>query len=99
MNSVSVTTESIEHLKDNCTLFFNLFALFYAEVCNSTVWTIGHSIPYHADILCKQYGVGYGILSMQGKELKHSAIYADLKNCSNRSCRQDDNGKWHQLAL
>ena len=51
MNSVSVTTESIEHLKDNCKLFFNLFALFYAEVCNSTVWTIGHSIPYHADIL------------------------------------------------
>ena len=96
MNSVSVNTESIEHLKDNCKLFSNLFALFYAEVCNSTVWTIGHSIPYHADILYKQ--VGYGILSMQGKESKHSAIKADLKNCSNRSCRQDGNGKWHQLA-
>ena len=46
----------------------------------------------------KNYEVGYGIISMQGKEAKHSALKTDLKLSSNCSNAQDGTGKWHQIA-
>ena len=46
----------------------------------------------------EKYGLGYDILSMQGKESKHSALKTDLKNSSNQSSAHDKTGKWHQLA-
>ena len=54
-------------------------------------------MPYHAKLLADNYGVGLGILSMQGEESKHSAIKAELKSNTNRSMATDKTGKWYQL--
>ena len=98
MNSVYADKESINQLENACKFYFNLFSLFFKEYCNSTVWTIGYVVSFHAEKLWNQYNIGYVILSMQGKESKHSAIKQELKTCSNRSSSQDGKGKWHQLA-
>ena len=98
MNNVTSTSATIEELSDSCKLYFNMFSLFFNSYCNSTVWTIGYVVPYHASLLFEHYKIGYGILSMQGKESKHSAIKQELKSCSNRSCSEGDKGKWHTLA-
>ena len=98
MNSVSCDNTYVERLSESCTLYFNLFSIFFKDYCNSTVWTIGYVVPYHAKLLYEQYNVGYGILSMQGKESKHSAFKQELKMESNRSNVEGDQGKWHQLA-
>ena len=98
MNSVSCDNTYVERLSESCALYFNLFSLFFKDYCNSTVWTIGYVVPYHAKLLYEQYNVGHGILSMQGKESKHSAFKQELKMESNRSNVEGDQGKWHQLA-
>ena len=41
-------------------------------------------LSYHAKKLYQSHNIGYGVLSMQGKEAKHSQIKQELKNCSNR---------------
>ena len=46
MNKFNVDNGHITELKDACTMYFNLFALFFKESCNSTVWTIGYVVPY-----------------------------------------------------
>ena len=74
MNSVFATKITIDDLKNACKLYFNLFSLFLNDYCNSTVWTVGYVVAFHAEKLWKEYDMGYGILSMQGKESKHSAI-------------------------
>ncbi len=84
-------------VKKECTLYFNLFSLFFNESCNSTVWTLGYVVPYHTSLLFDNYRIGYGILSMQGKESKHSAIKQELRNNTNRSKSHDDKSKWHQV--
>ena len=61
------------------TIFFNLFSLFFSESCQITIWTIGYVIPYHVKKLYDEYSLGYGILSMQGKESKHSELKQELK--------------------
>ena len=58
---------------------------------------MGYIIPYHANLINEKYAVGYGILTMQGKEAKHSSIKQQLKLCSNRSKAEDKSGKWYQL--
>ena len=75
-----------------------LFALYFKDRCNSTVWTLCYVVPYHAKKLWEEYQVGYGIISMQGKEPKHSAIKATLKSSTSNSTSHDEKGKWHQLA-
>ena len=97
MNSVFAMKITIDYLKNAWQLYFNLFSLFLNDYCNSTVWTVGYVVAFHAEKLWKEYDMGYGILSMQGKESKHSAIKQELKTCSNRSCSQYNKGKWHQL--
>ena len=97
MNKVNVNESYPVQLSCLCTKFFNLYALFVKESCQSTVWTLGYALPYHARLLHSKYGVGYGILSMQGKESKHAQIKQELRNQSNRSQQQNENGKWFQL--
>ena len=41
---------------------------------NVTVWSVGYAITYHAANLYENYKVGYGIISLQTKEAKHSGI-------------------------
>ena len=63
---------------------------------NVTTWTVGYAIPYHADLLFKQYKVGYGIVSLQAKEAKHSGVKDDL-TLTNRSTVSTPIGKWWQV--
>ena len=97
MNQISIDNATINELKQCCTLYFNLFSLFFNQSCNSTVWTLRYVVPYHASILYERYLVGYGTLSMQGKEAKHSSIKQELKCGTNRSKEAGEKGKWHQL--
>ena len=97
LNKVVVTKDYPESLKQVCQVYFNLFSLFYPERCQSTVWTLGYAVPYHAEKLYEKYKVGYGILSMQGKESFHSLIKQQLKSETNRSNADDMKGKWSQI--
>ena len=41
MNSVNITNTYPKEVNDSCTCYFNLFALIFKELCNSTVWALG----------------------------------------------------------
>ena len=77
-------------------LVFQLICNIFSQNCHSTVWTLGYVVPYHVKNLYDSYKIGYGILSMQGKEAKHSEIKQELKSCSNRHIEGEKN-KWYQL--
>lgn len=97
INRINVSSSYPENLKELCQVYFNLFSLFYPEKCQSTVWTLGYALPYHAELVYNSYKVGYGVLSMQGKESKHSSVKQELKSETNRSISEDNKGKWHQI--
>lgn len=86
----------LQELDENCKLYFNLMYLFFPSHVNVTVWTVAYAIPYHAFKLYKTFKVGYGIISQQAKEAKHSGVKNDLA-LSNRSKSQDTSGKWWQV--
>ena len=96
INKVEVNNAYVEDVSKKCTLYFNLIALYFPTHSNSTVWTMGYVVPYHAKKLYDEYKIGYGILSMQGKESKNSAIKQELKSCSNRATTGEKN-KWYQI--
>ena len=54
---------------------------------------MGYVIPYHVNKVYTEYKIGYGILSMQGKESKHSQLKQEIRVCTNRSKSDDDKGK------
>ena len=71
-NRLRVDNTYPKAISEICTQYFNLYAMFFSEDCNSTVWTLGYVVPYHAKKLYQSHSIGYGILSMQGEEAKHS---------------------------
>jgi hypothetical protein len=83
-------------LEEFCQLYFNLLSLFFPRSVNVTVWTIACALPYHAKQLYEDYGIGFGILSLQAKESKHAGLKAEL-SMTNRSRSSDNKGKWWQL--
>ncbi|PFX26930.1 hypothetical protein AWC38_SpisGene8401 [Stylophora pistillata] len=83
-SKVEANAVGMNQLKHSCTMYFNLISLFFPDAVNLTVWTIGYAIPYHAELLYRQQKVGYGIISLQAKESKHSGVKQDL-NLTNRS--------------
>ena len=90
MNKVIVKENYPMDLEGLCKAYFNLFSLFFPKQCQSTVWTLGYAVPYHAKKLFENYKVGYGVFSMQGKESLHSSLKQQLRNESNRSCEEGD---------
>ena len=60
------------------------------------MWTVAYAIPYHAQLLYDKCKVGYGILSLQAKESKHSGVKKDLA-LTNRSRSTGALGKWFQV--
>ena len=86
----------ISQLGEFCQLYFNLLVLFFPESVNVTVWTVAYALPFHANQLYEKYGIGFGILSLQAKESKHSGLKGEL-SLTNRSRSSDKNGKWWQL--
>ena len=95
-NKVDTNSIEIEQLKENLTTYFNLLALFFPSSVNITVWTVAYAIPYHASLLFENYNIGFGILSLQAKESKHSGIKHDLL-LTNRSRSTGSLGKWWQV--
>lgn len=57
---------------------------------------MAYAIPYHASLLFEKYNIGFGILSLQAKESKHSGIKHDLL-LTNRSRSTGSLGKWWQV--
>lgn len=66
---VETKQPEISKLKIACQNFFNANSLLLKVT--PTVWTIGYAIPFHAQILYDEYGLGLGLNSMQGREAKH----------------------------
>lgn len=95
-NRIDMNSAQLAELKEVCELYFNLISLFFPSSINVTTWTVGYAIPYHAELLFKQYKVGYGIVSLQAKEAKHSGVKGDL-TLTNRSNVSDGTGKWWQV--
>ena len=68
------TDEAIcQELEVHCQLFFNTCSLLLKSV-NPTVWTVGYAIPFHNKALFKEFGLGLGINTMQGREAKHVTL-------------------------
>lgn len=95
-NKVNTYLIEIEQLKENLITYYNLLALFFPSSVNVTVWTVAYAIPYHASLLFEKYNIGFGILSLQAKESKHSGIKHDLM-LTNRSRSTGSLGKWWQV--
>ena len=97
-NKIEVSPVDIGQLKEFCTLhvYFNLYVLFFEMDVNVTVWAVPYAIPYHASKPYDNYKVGYGIISLQAKEAKHSGVKNDL-DLTNRSNAASDKGKWWQV--
>ena len=83
-------------LKEVCHTYFNLLSLLFPSNINVRTWTVCYAIPYDADLLFKQYKVGYGIVSLQAKKAKHSGVKDDL-TLTNRSTISSPGGKWWQV--
>ena len=60
------------------------------------MWTVGYAILYHAPKLNGSYIVGYGIISLSAKEIKHSGVKNDF-DLTNRSNTTTEKGKWWQV--
>ena len=95
-NKIDTNQMEVSQLKDTLTSYFNLLSLFFPSSVNVTVWTVAYAIPYHAQLLYDEYKVGFGILSLQAKESKHSGVKNDLA-LTNRSRSTGSVGKWAQV--
>ena len=96
-NKIHIVSQGeIDELEDFCQLYFNLLVLFFPESVNVTVWTVAYAIPFHARKLYEEYGIGFGILSLQAKESKHAGLKAEL-SLTNRSQDSSSSGKWWQV--
>lgn len=95
-NRIDTNSAQVAELKEVCEMYFNLIALFFPSSINVTTWTVGYAIPYHANLLFNQYKVGYGLVSLQAKEAKHSGVKEDL-TLTNRSNVSSGVGKWWQV--
>lgn len=78
---VTITEGVLQEIKDSCKMYFNAYSLLLDTV-TPTVWTIGHAIPYHTDILYRKLGVGLGVNTMQGREAKHVRISQYAKHAT-----------------
>ena len=98
-NKMQVTQAELTTLKELGHQYYNLHVLFLGrESLTNSVWTVGHVIPYFAQQLYDKYKVGYGILSMQGKESINAGVKESLAH-SNRSCVEEGQNKWRQVFI
>ena len=47
-----------------------------------TVWTIGHAVSFHRELLFNKFGLGLGVNSIQGCEAKHFRIAQYAKHAA-----------------
>ncbi len=77
---VHITECDIDMLETACSLLFAVYHFFMKA--NLTIWTICYVVPQHTRDMFEKYGLGLGILSMQGREAKHKKIMAYLHHTS-----------------
>jgi len=70
---ITVDETVMGELSESSGKYFNGCALFLNNV-TPTVWTIGHALPYHTGLLFRTFGLGLGVNTMQGREVKHVSI-------------------------
>ncbi|CAH1248480.1 Hypp8161 [Branchiostoma lanceolatum] len=87
-NKHETTEAELTEMERLLDLYYNLFCLFLPERANLTVWTVAKAIPHYARKLYDEYGVGYGVVSMQGKEAKNAKVKEYLK-LTNHSKEED----------
>ena len=98
-NKLHVNQAELTLLRELGNQFYNLHVLFLGrESLTNSVWTVAHAIPYFAQVLYDKYKIGYGILSMQGKESNNAGIKESLAH-SNRSCEEGGHNKWRQVFV
>ncbi|KAI8522156.1 hypothetical protein Bbelb_019100 [Branchiostoma belcheri] len=95
-NKVTTDEAELTKLDSSLDLYFNLYCLFLPENGNLTVWTMAKAVQYYARKLFDEYGTGYGVVSMQGKEAKNSKVKSDLK-LTNRSKEEGECNKYNQV--
>jgi hypothetical protein len=82
---VIINQKILQELKECCKRYFNAYSILLGNI-TPTVWTIGYAVPYHAELLFKNLGVGLGVNTMQGREAKHVRI-SDYSKHSTRNTR------------
>ena len=70
---VNIDQKVLQELKDSCKMYFNACSLLLGSV-SPTVWTIGHAVPFHTELLFNKLGFGLGVNSVQGREAKHATL-------------------------
>ncbi len=88
---ITVTQEDIQKLERSARMYFNCHHLF--RHVNLTTWTIGHVVPAHTKEIHEKYGVGLGIVSMQGREAKHKKLMEYYKHTPGVSAEK----KWETV--
>ena len=71
--------ETLLEMKKHCNLLFKSCCYFNDNITPS-MWTICQAAPYHAEITLKEYGLGLGCNTMEGREQKHQSIAKYAKN-------------------
>ena len=69
-SQVTITEGVFQEIKDSSMWYFNACSLLL-DSKTPTVWTIGHAIPYHTDLLYMKLGLGLDINTMQERVAKH----------------------------
>jgi len=69
----------LEDMKKECAYLFKACCRLDSKVSPS-LWTLCNAAPFHAEITYKDYTLGLGVNTMEGREQKHQAIkrYADI---------------------
>ena len=72
-------------MEKSCRLLFKSRSLTEDRVTPS-LWTLCHAAPYHAKLTLRDYGLGIGVNTMEGREQKHQAInkYSNNTTYQNR---------------
>ena len=94
-NKIEFSPSCLGELREFCTLYFNLYALFFSSDVNVTVWTVEYATLHHATKLYESYKVGYGIISLQAKKVKHLVV--KMTWIEKQIQYNDWKGKWWQV--
>ncbi len=90
MAKVNVGEGYLQELEKKCRNFYVAKCLVGSHVSVSD-WTIGLVVPVHGKDIYNKYGLGYGLVSMQGREAKNTRLKGYIHNTNN------DSTKWEQV--
>ena len=84
-----LTEQDLAKLSQLCHDYFTAVVMFGSSV-SGTVWSIGHLVYAHAQLMFDKYGTGLGINTMQGREAKHVQIASFARNSQYKQ-------RWYQV--